>query len=264
MHLCDLIPRRLSGALVWRIAKARRPRWFVRFVCAWFARHYALDQAAMTQPVDAYPSLLELFIRELRPEARPLDPAPTSVIAPVDAMVTACGTATDDRIVIVKGTPYTFAELLGRPAEQYRGGAFVSLYLSPADCHRIYAPCDGTVEDSRLIEGGVDPVFPAMLKRRPRILVTNRRVVTEFRTSAGRMAMVVIGALNVGRIVVEHALPCTAADGVRYAKGSAFGRFELGSSVVLVFERGGFRLRDGLAAGMPARIGEALAQMERG
>lgn len=246
--------------LVHAIATLERPRWLVRALCRAFAWHFRIGMDDVIRPVGAYVSLMDFFLRELRPETRPVDARPDAAVSPADALVTAAGIADGGHVVLVKGTPYSFAELLGRRRDEYDGGCFVMLYLSPADCHRFYAPYDSSVAASWRIDGLTLPVYPAAVAKRPHTFVTNRRIVTELDTARGKIAFIAIGATNVGRVVVNHPVPPAEGRGHTYRKGGEFGRFELGSSIVLLFERGRFRLADGMAAGRAVRIGQCIAR----
>jgi phosphatidylserine decarboxylase len=251
----------VSGWIIRGISLLKRPRGFVHFCIRWFIRKYSINCSVVAKPVDEYSCLLDFFLRELKPEARPFSSDPAVVVSPVDAEITACGTACSNKIILVKGTPYSVAELLGRPAGCYAGGRYVMLYLSPADCHRIYAPVDAGVAGSWYIDGGLKPVFPAAVKHYPRTFITNKRVITELESKNGMIAIVKIGATNVGRIPVCHPLPFTENDTFSYRKGEELGRFEFGSTVVLLFETGKFHLAEDINEGRKIKIGEALARV---
>lgn len=237
-----------------------RPRWFVQSVIILFARLYRIDLAAVGAPVASFSSLLSFFLRQPRAGSRPVDAEALSVVSPVDALVTACGTATADSILLVKGHPASLRELVGDPLPEFDGGAFVMLYLSPADIHRIYAPFDATVAKSWRIEGSLYPVGPRYVAKRPRTFVINRRVLTELATPHGKIMMVNVGARNVGRIITHHPVPCGAAQAHTYRKGAEVGWFELGSTVILLFERDKFTLDLRVVDGARVMIGQAIGR----
>jgi len=241
------------------VAEMQRPSWFVRLAIRVFVRLYRVDVAA-AKPADAYCSLLEFFLREPASGSRPIAPESGSIIAPVDAVITACGVADSDALVLVKGHTASLAELAGEKLDAFEGGAYLMLYLSPADIHRIYAPCAGSVRRSWQIEGVLRPVCPKAVARMPRTFVTNRRVVTEIESSCGRVLMIKVGARNVGRIVTHHPVPLPDGTRHEYRKGDELGWFELGSTVILVFERSRGALRPGLETGHRVRIGEEIGR----
>jgi phosphatidylserine decarboxylase len=247
------------GVFVHWLAEVQRPRWLVRLLVRAFARLYNINVREADKPLDHYASLMAFFTRALRPGARPLDSADDAIIAPVDGRIVACGVAADDALILVKGHATTLADLFGPIDDAYRGGAFIGIYLSPADCHRLYAPCAADVVRTWQMGASLHPVYPAALQRRPATPVRNRRIITELALPRGRMLFAAIGALNVGRIVLRH----TGAPAWRYAKGDEFGRFEFGSMVVLLFTRDAVTLRTALVPGASVRIGERLATVAK-
>lgn len=243
------------GTFVHWLTELQRPRWLVRLLVRAFARLYKINVREAEKPLHEYASLMAFFTRALRPDARPLDADAAAIVAPADGRIVACGVAADDALILVKGHVTTLADLFGPIDDAYRGGAFLGIYLSPADCHRLYAPCAADVVRTWQMGASLHPVYPAALRRRPATPVRNRRSITELTLPRGRMLFAAIGALNVGRIVLRHA----GAPAWQYAKGDEFGRFEFGSMVVLLFARDLVTLRAGLASGTPVKIGERLA-----
>jgi phosphatidylserine decarboxylase len=211
-----------------------------------------LDDASQ-KDMGAYPSLEALFVRRLRPGARPIDGDPDAVVSPVDALVGATGTVDNGTLWQIKGRTYSLARLLGDEAEaaRFEGGAFATLYLAPRDYHRIHAPVGGQVSQARLIVGSLMPVFEESLNKVDELFARNERIITYMDTPRhGRIAVIKVGATLVGRIKVAYddTLVGNKRDGknrlVTYkvpkliAKGGDLGAFELGSTVVLLAERG--------------------------
>ncbi len=243
-----------SGTCVNALARLERPRWLVRLLIRGFARLYRINTGEAAQPLDQYASLMQFFTRALTPGARACDQDPTAIVAPVDGRIVACGYACDSELVLVKGHPATLADVFGPLADAFRGGAFIGIYLSPADCHRLYTPCAGRVVRTWRMGSTLRPVYPAALQRRPDTPVRNQRIITELTHPQGRVLFAAIGALNVGRIVLTHA----GTQEWQYGKGDEFGRFEFGSMVLLLFARDVVTLRTDLAGGALVRIGERL------
>jgi len=241
------------------ISTIERPRWFVRFLIKRFASHYKIDVFIATKPLHEYKSLLDFFVRELKPNARPIDVEETVVVSPVDAEITALGKTEDEAILLVKGNPNTISQLVEVEdcLEDYKNGYFVMLYLSPADCHRIYSPVSGKVIRSKFIDGKVYPVFQKAVEKRPDTFVINKRVVTELESKFGKVLIVKVGALNVGRIPVNHPLPYSETK-FSYEKGSEIGRFEFGSTVILLFENAKFKIDESISEGQHVKIGEKI------
>ncbi len=235
-----------------------QPRWFVRLLNKWFAGHYKIDISLATKPLQEYNSLLDFFLRELKPNARPIDSDRSSIVSPVDAKISAIGKVCEETILLVKGNPNTLYELVEGNIENYKNGSYMMLYLSPADCHRIYSPVTGRIIRSKFIDGKVYPVFQKAIERHPDTFVINKRVITELESSAGKILMVKVGALNVGQISVNHPVPFLGKPEIIYEKGSEVGRFEFGSTVILLFEKGKFSVEKSLTIGQSVKIGEKI------
>jgi phosphatidylserine decarboxylase len=273
-HLPAGVLSRAWGFLVRR----RRPRTVVDAAKRAFANAVGIELGEAAAPMDAYESLESMFVRRLRPGARRTDPAADAVVSPVDARTGACGTVEGGTLFQVKGRAYSLARLLDdeREAVRYEGGPYATLYLAPKDYHRIHSPLDGEVREARVVPGTLMPVFQESLERIDELFARNERLITYLDTrDAGRMAVVKVGATLVGRIGVAYdpsartnqrgARPHTR----RYdpphpmPKGAELGVFELGSTVVLVAERGrlGFELlTPGEAVRVGARIGTILTR----
>lgn len=247
------------SALVGAVARLHRPRWLVHLLIRTFARAYRIDTATLAQPLSSFPSLLSFFLREPAPGSRPIDHDPSTIISPVDACVTACGIATERTLLLVKNNPCTLRDLLQSDAPTYAGGSFVMLYLSPRDIHRIYAPCDAHVARCWFIPGTLFSVSPSAVQRRPDTFIRNRRVITELSAPWGNLLMIKVGACNVGKIVTNHSADPQPSPPHSYHKGDELGRFALGSTVILVFEKNCATLRPNIHEGLRLLIGQPLA-----
>lgn len=244
------------------VSTLEKPRWFVRSLNKWFANHYKIDLSLSTKPLCSYKSLLELFLRELKSNVRPIDSASASVVSPVDAKISAIGKVSEEKILLVKGNPNSISELVKDNVSDYKNGDYMMLYLSPADCHRIYSPISSILKFSKFIPGKVYPVFDKAVKKHPDTFVINKRVVTELENPNGKIMMIKVGALNVGQITVNHPLPFSNELKISYEKGTEIGRFEFGSTVILLFERGKFELEKRLAIGDGLKIGEKIGSFK--
>jgi phosphatidylserine decarboxylase len=145
----------------------------------------------------------------------------------------------------IKGKTYALSELLGDRvlAGRFHGGGQATLYLSPAMYHRVHWPVDGRVSRYWRIPGRLYPVNALAVGRVDRLFAVNRRVVVELDGEGfGPMALVLVGATNVGRI--ELSFDGFGADGqqggrepetpIAARRGHELGAFHLGSTVVLL------------------------------
>jgi phosphatidylserine decarboxylase len=105
----------------------------------------------------------------------------------------------------------------------------------------------------------------------PGLFAVNERLVTVLETPLGRCAVVAVGATIVGRVhaYYDPAVPYTNqraaplrqrdyATPIPVAKGQELGAFEMGSTVILLFERGRVRLAPRLVPGARVRVGEEI------
>ena len=135
-----------------------------------YARLTGAELSEARLPLDAYPSLCAFFVRQLKVDARPLDPDPLVLPSPVDGRVQALDQVHDGSLLQAKGVEYALEELLGGPHEglQLAGAWAWTIYLSPRDYHRIHAPADCELIDVRWLEGARFSVAPKVLARRAR------------------------------------------------------------------------------------------------
>ena len=239
-----------------------------------FVRHFGVDMSKAANPeIASYPNFNAFFTRALRPDVRPVDTAGNAVISPVDGSVSQCGVIKDGRIFQAKGQTFTTAELLGGDtalAVHFDNGLFATLYLSPRDYHRIHMPLAGTLTRMLHVPGRLFSVSPPATRVVPRVFARNERVATIFDTAAGTMAVVMVGALNVGSIETVWAGEITPPHGrilrswdyfddrIKLAKGAELGRFNMGSTVILLFAAGRVRWESSLVADGKVHMGQCI------
>lgn len=251
--LTELSSRKFISRTTGKLAQSRiSRRWIGRF-----AEAYAIATEEAERALDQYESLNDFFTRRLKPDARPIDPHPDSLVSPVDALVTAAGEIVDGQLFHVKGQDYTLQELLNRSPRivSYEHGFFVVLYLSPADYHRIHAPISGRIVEREHIPGKTYPVNEYGMRNIRRVLSRNERLVTYIQSAAGEVAVVKVGALNVSSIRYVEPLPDEPA------KGDELAMFQFGSTVVLLMESGKFEPRSDLMVNLRVKMGESLGKM---
>lgn len=209
-----------------------------------FIEEYGVDASEFEKKPEEFASFNDFFIRELKPECRPI--GSTAAVMPADARYLFFENICNSRHFFVKGQKMNLSKLLGDPnlGEQYEGGTLIFARLCPLDYHRFHFPCDCTAGQPRLINGMLKSVNPIALKRNLSILWKNKRVVTPLETEAfGTVQMVEVGATNVGSIVQ------TAKPSAKHKKGEEKGYFEFGGScVILLFKKGTIKLESDLHA----------------
>ena len=222
-----------------------------------------LDEAAVTDP-ERYRSFNAFFTRSLRVDARPLPTDSGVVVSPVDGALSQAGQLRQDAVLQAKGQEYSVSNLLGRipEASDFNNGHFATIYLAPHNYHRVHMPVDGLLNRVVRIPGALFSVNEVSMRRIPGLLVRNERVVTLFDRPAGRVAVVLVGAMMVGSITL--ALPdhddARVSDRVSLAQGDELGRFNMGSTVVVLFSPGSVEWDKNLAPGLQMRMGQRIGR----
>jgi phosphatidylserine decarboxylase len=251
--------RRASSHVVGWLADVRVPGFLRGVVYKGFARYAGADLSEARGPLSIYPSLSAFFVRQLVDGARAIDPDPGVIVSPVDGAVQAIGPVREGSVLQAKGHAYEVRELLAGAGDdvELEGGHAWTLYLGPRDYHRVHAPEAGALASARWVPGARYSVAPKVLATRP-VLALNERCVVRLETARGPLFVVLVGALNVGRIrLVGVQASGPLAPPRPLARGAELGRFELGSTVVVVAPPGGPRPRP-LAPGRPVRLGEPI------
>jgi len=266
-----LLPKNAVSRLAGALTRWRAPAPVRLAAMKAFARRYGIDLSE-SPDLDIYRTFGEFFARPLRPGLRPIAGGETVVVSPVDGTVSEAGVAAGGKLVQAKGIDYAAAALLGDAelAARLEGGAYVTIYLSPRDYHRIHFPLGGRVAGWRYIPGMLWPVNPASVRTVPGLFSVNERLVTVLETPVGACAVVAVGATVVGRVraFYDPSAPHTNTGAalrrrdyetpIPVEKGQELGAFEMGSTVILLFEPEKVRLDPRLAPGARVRVGEPI------
>ena len=264
VRLQHRLPQHGISRAVGRLAASRRS-WVRGPLVRAFARAYGVDMTEAVQPdLGSYASFNDFFTRALVPTARPVDADPRSVASPADGVVSQTGIIERGELIQAKGIRYPFAALADVCAgPEFEGGAFATVYLSPKDYHRVHLPVAGRLVRTVAVPGKLFSVNATTEQGVEGLFAVNERLVMEFETAAGRMLVVMVGALIVASIETVWGGPPSPyrhkqidRHDVSFEKGAEIGRFLLGSSVVLAFERG--RVGLDLAEGAVVRMGRAV------
>ena len=250
-------------------------------VIAWFVKRYGVNMAeAANADISSFASFNDFFTRPLKTDARPL--AKAEFICPVDGAISQFGAIEKDQIFQAKGHHYsTLALVAGQQvlANKFENGHFACLYLSPKDYHRIHMPCAGVLKSMAYVPGDLFSVNPTTAANVPNLFARNERVVCEFTSEKhGTFVMVLVGATIVGSMAtVWH----EAVDGVKNGiinpprsknirswsysdkniqlkQGDEMGRFLLGSTVVMLFEKDALQFNADWQATKSIKLGEMM------
>jgi phosphatidylserine decarboxylase len=270
-------PHHRLSRLAWRIARCTQGT-VKRILIRSFVRFYDIDLADACRPeVDDYESFNDFFTRALRPGSRPLPPEHDAVVSPADGTVSQCGEISGGHLLQAKGRSYSLRALFAGDdalAHRFIQGSYCTIYLAPYNYHRVHAPVDATIMQVRYVPGRLFSVNDRTTRCVDALYARNERLVIEMRYDAGHLVMVLVGAMLVAsmelafcdvaaalatapagrpfRIEQPHALPCVK-------RGAELGRFNMGSTVILLAEPGRLRWEAGLRPGDRLQVGQALA-----
>jgi phosphatidylserine decarboxylase len=264
------LPQHRLSRLVYAATRVRTP-WFKNLLIRVFLKLFDVD---MTEAVEIdpyrYGSFNDFFTRALRPDARPIAPAAPAIASPVDGMVSECGNIDGDELLQAKGRRYTLADLLADEpwARRFEGGSFATIYLAPFNYHRIHMPMRGRLLDTVYVPGRLLSVNATTAQHVARLFARNERVLTLFESDLGQFALVLVGALNVGSMATVWAGDITPAarrlvtripaSTVVLDKGAELGRFNMGSTIILLFEANRARWHPLLRAGSVVQFGQTI------
>ena len=226
-----------------------------------------MDEAIYPTAQD-YACFNDFFTRSLKDGLRPLHDAGRSILCPADGQVSRTGKIQRGRILQAKGREYTPAELLGSDelGNLFLEGDFATIYLSPKDYHRVHMPLSGTLRETHYRRGGLFSVNKATAEGVSNLFARNERMVNIFETDHGLVAIVMVGAMIVagietvwggGRRDGPHPIDHSNSSLLLEA-GDEMGRFYLGSTAIILFQKNQISWRPDLAPGSAVKMGQAL------
>ena len=246
---------------------------FTQFLIKNFIETFNIDtKEVLNQDLSSYQTFNEFFIRQLRKECRPID-LTCLAISPVDGTVGQAGDISAGRLIQAKGLDYSLRSLLGgdqNDCSPFENGRFATLYLSPANYHRIHMPVDGTLVKTVHVPGKLFPVGRRNISHMPNLYTLNERLVCFFDTEIGRIAVVMVGAALVGSINtvwdgtiirrkgIETKCYDDPAEQLKFKRGDEIGHFKYGSTVIVLWSEGQGELPDDLTTGTPVTFGRSL------
>ncbi len=271
-----LLPHQLLSRLVrtvtrWRIV------WLKTALIKLFIRHFRVNMDDAEAPrAEDYIDFNHFFTRALKPFSRPFPNDLRAISSPVDGCVSQAGDIAEQRLIQAKGRDYSLTALLGGNGEQlaqFRNGKFATLYLSPRDYHRIHMPCDGKLLETTYIPGRLFSVAPHTTRAIPGLFTRNERLVCLFETPVGPMALILVGAIFVscmetvwsGVVNPQMAMSMQrtsfeqpGTEAVELLRGDELGRFNMGSTVIILYAPGMIEWVDSLQAGQSLQMGQVI------
>lgn len=270
-----LLPHHALSQLMSKLTHCETPWWkntFIKLIIKLYSVNLA--EARYTD-LSHYPSFNAFFTRELAEGARVFPEDPASIACPADGAISQLGRIEADQIFQAKGHAYTVSALLGGDSEwsaRFNNGSFATIYLSPRDYHRLHMPTDAVLKRMIHVPGRLFSVNNTTVSAVPGLFARNERVVCLYETSRGPMALILVGAIFVSSIeTVWHGVvtppsipqarswdyPETTPE---MPKGAEMGRFNMGSTIIVLFGENQVNWLENMAAGSPVRLGQTIGQ----
>lgn len=237
---------------------------------------YGIDiSEAADENIENYPHFNAFFTRALKEDARPIDAEPNSWVSPVDGLISQSSHIQQNHIIQAKAHPYTVEALVGGDieyAKTFHNGEAAVIYLSPKDYHRIHTPDDAKLLSMTYVPGDLFAVNPATVRQVPGLFARNERLVIRFENEQGPFCLIMVGAIFVGSMETVWQGKITpdyeptiqhwdySDENITFNKGEEIGRFNMGSTVVLLTPEGSMTELGKIQANTPIKMGQHLAK----
>ncbi|MFW7378215.1 MAG: archaetidylserine decarboxylase [Oligoflexus sp.] len=250
LTLGKIIPLNFVSQVTGRLARWEAPGPVNRLVCRSFVKLFGIDMSESAQELDTFRSVEDVFTRALKPDARKIE---GPLCSPADGTLSCSGTAKKGDAVQAKGLYYNLSELVFGTKNHDELAYYATVYLAPHNYHRVHSPLAGKLLRMRYFPGELWPVNRPFVRFAPRLFIRNERLVFDFEDSKsrGRIHLVMVGALNVGRIISpfwegfftngarrqRKVQEKAWVDPLPVKLGQEIGTFMLGSTVVIAFDK---------------------------
>ncbi len=270
-----ILPQHFLSRIVYALMRSEI-KWVKNLLIHLISRMAGINYSEALSPDPAdYVSFNAWFTRALKPGVRAFDPDLNAFLSPCDGKISETGSLQENRILQAKGRDYSLQDLLANDlvCEQLTGGYFSTIYLSPKDYHRIHMPLSGRLQRMIHVPGRLFSVAPYTVRQVPRLFARNERVISIFETDSGPLVMVLVGAMLVsstetvwaGEVTPAKSKEVTVKDypdeEITLAKGDEMGRFNMGSTVILLMPRGAVKRLENLGTGDAVKVGQKLASI---
>lgn len=274
-RLFYILPHHLISRQLFFLSRIEKP-WFSQPLIKWYSRQFKVDvsQAAETD-LTKYKSLNAFFTRELRADARPLPEDQNAFVCPADGILSETGKINQKSLIQAKGSYYDLDQLLGGHSDlaaPFVDGDFATVYLSPKDYHRLHMPCGAELTEMIYVPGRLFSVSLMTTRHIPGIFTRNERVICLFDTPKGRMALILVGAINVAAIETvwaglitpptKNQITLSRYDNEKsFLMGEEMGRFNMGSTIVVLTEKEAVNWLESTQPGIKVQMGEKLGDL---
>jgi phosphatidylserine decarboxylase len=270
------LPKHSLAAIVYRLTRIEYKPW-KNFLIKTFIRFFKVDMnQAIWSSEEDYTSFNAFFIRNLKPNARSWEKDKNNILSPVDGAISQIGNINKDKLIQAKGINYSLNRLLANDTnavERFQGGKFTTLYLSPRDYHRIHMPVSGKLIKSIYVPGDLFPVNTSSVRTVDQLFARNERFISLFETELGLVAQIMVGATFVGSMETVFAGLITPTKHrkitikeyeekpVELNQAEEFGHFNMGSTVILLFEKEKITWSEDLKENAPIQVGQLIGKV---
>ncbi|KAH0625526.1 hypothetical protein JD844_015072 [Phrynosoma platyrhinos] len=277
VSLYKSVPTRLLSRAWGRLNSVELPTWLRKPILGLYVWTFGVNmKEAAVEDLHHYRNLSEFFRRKLKPQARPI--CGLHSISPSDGKILSFGQVKNCEVEQVKGITYSLESFLGphackenpknKPAAAAAAAAsrdsfqkqlvtkesnelyHCVIYLAPGDYHCFHSPTDWKVSHRRHFPGSLMSVNPGVTRWIKELFCHNERVVLTGFWKHGK------GSYN----DFNFADRANCEGGIPMRKGEHLGEFNLGSTIVLIFEAPkdfNFYVKPG----QKIRFGEALGSL---
>jgi len=256
LFLFRILPKSLISRIFGYITLIPFPSFMLKRIISWYCGKYGVKYDEAVIPEGGFRNLNHFFTRELKPGLRKISKAKNAVVSTTDSRVDQYGDIDGETIMQAKGLGYSLRELVpSETAERFLNGKFMTLYLSPGDYHRIHSPVSGKISGYFHVPGKLYTVQESLVGKLKGLFAINERLITYIETDHGLVAVCKIGAINVGKISLAYDTVVTnkfirrrkekfysEEEKKEVKAGEEIGIFNLGSTVIVLFEKGAVNL----------------------
>ena len=273
----NVIPQHYLSHLAGKLANAKWG-WLTRFCIKLFIKRYRVNMCeAKISDYTQFHTFNAFFTRELKSDARVIPHDKNLIISPADGCISEVGKIEKGQLLQAKGAYFSVKNLCADDetvAHLFEDGAFLTAYLAPRDYHRFHMPLTGRLKKMIYIPGKLYSVNQSSVKYVPGLFALNERVICLFETDIGMVGFIAVGAMIVGSIVMKwHGIVIPqqkrtlqtwdyADQNILFQQGEEIGHFQLGSTVILLFEKNKIQWEEALHADKKLQLGEIIARSE--
>ena len=257
--------------------------WVKNLLIHSFLKRYKvnLEEALNSDPY-SYKNYNDFFIRKLDPKARIIDLNPNNIISPCDGYITEYGNIEQDLRIKAKEKRLDLSNLLANNCSADQGlinindfinGKFINIYLAPHNYHRVHMPINATLKGMKYIPGKLFSVSPKSVNKIPDVYTMNERIISLFESDLGKVIVILIGAMIVGSVVTSWHGEVTPAKNktiqfwnfedkqLTLARAEELGYFQLGSTVIVLFENKNLNFTSNVQYNTSIKMGEKILKI---